>query len=903
MTATIATRRGHSNSEHPLAIHQRDVLAHLTTAKSGDVIAVNGPPGSGKTTMVLSAVAGAWVDAALNGGDPPIIVAASANNQAVTNIIDAFGKNFDVGEGSFAGRWLPDIDSFGSFFAAKWREDEAPDAYQYESFFDTLENEEYVDKARAAFLEKATIAFPDLANITVEDAVGALKSKITSHADLLRLTQTSLETLKAAQATVEQILGADPQTRLQALTAKVRSCNDAQATNTAVKRAWDVYCADEPLLMSLFNFLPLVRRKRALKARVFLEGKGFTNIPDRIDAITPFIGQIVTDSSAAAKNAELQFAQAQKAVADDQKSKDEWAQVARTLDAMTLAAPEDIDAHLDTTLRFEMFLLATHYWEGRWLIAMQKILPIPDDHRWKTTENLAISRWQRRMMITPCAVATFASLPGKFGCYRKGDPKGYLFNFIDLLIVDEAGQVLPEVAAASFALARTALVIGDTQQLEPIVGISPSVDVGNMVEAGVLASNYQQTDLDILDQLGLRTTSGSVMHRAQIACRYHPHPKLDRGLHLFEHRRCYDEIVKYCNDLCYQGTLIPVRGPAPICELAQPLGRLHPLGYLHIDGFCQSVGGSRYNTIEAQTIAAWLGENRTALEQAYDGKKLEDIVGIITPFGRQATELRQACQAKKINTKRMTIGTVHGLQGADRPVIIFSPAYSKHADGIFIDKVKSMLNVAVSRAKDSFMVFGDMDLFSNAPAGSPRQILAKTLMRGGDNALIFDTPKRADLSDTDKSVTVLSDAFEHDTFVLNLLGKVPASVCIVSPWIVMANARKAGILDAVQVASKAGTEIELMTDPALTSQSDLESIRVFCANTGIKLTLVRQLHSKIIVQGDRLLSIGSYNWLSASRTGEYARHETSFVYQGPQLTEEIALILGSLRHRVITQTK
>ena len=47
----------------------------------------------------------------------------------------------------------------------------------------------------------------------------------------------------------------------------------------------------------------------------------------------------------------------------------------------------------------------------------------------------------------------------------------YLFNFIDLLIVDEAGQVQPEAAGGAFALARRALVIGDTQQIEPIASL------------------------------------------------------------------------------------------------------------------------------------------------------------------------------------------------------------------------------------------------------------------------------------------------------------------------------------------------------------------------------------------------------------------------------------------------
>ncbi|MCZ6029192.1 hypothetical protein O5266_28935, partial [Escherichia coli] len=65
--------------------------------------------------------------------------------------------------------------------------------------------------------------------------------------------------------------------------------------------------------------------------------------------------------------------------------------------------------------------------------------------------------------------------------------KSYLYDFADLLIVDEAGQVLPEVAAASFALAKKALVIGDTEQIPPIWSIAPAIDGGNMLADKILS--------------------------------------------------------------------------------------------------------------------------------------------------------------------------------------------------------------------------------------------------------------------------------------------------------------------------------------------------------------------------------------------------------------------------------
>jgi superfamily I DNA and/or RNA helicase len=166
------------------------------------------------------------------------------------------------------------------------------------------------------------------------------------------------------------------------------------------------------------------------------------------------------------------------------------------------------------------------------------------------------------------------------------------------------------------------------------------------------------------------------------------------------------------------------------------------MGYAHVQGQSQRVGGSRRNPTEAETIAAWIAERRAFLEalphdsKVYPKPLLKDIVAVVTPFIAQARLIRQELGKRGING--VTVGTVHALQGAERDVGLFSSVYTRDDRGseFFFDRDKTMLNVTVSHARDSFMVFGDMAIFDPGVPTRPSGLLAQYVFADEANEIV-----------------------------------------------------------------------------------------------------------------------------------------------------------------------
>jgi len=407
----------------------------------------------------------------------------------------------------------------------------------------------------------------------------------------------------------------------------------------------------------------------------------------------------------------------------------EWIDTNKTGSLFSSSYVENVHEVCDRTLRFRIFKLATHYWEARWLLETKEFVSNNDAD--KKSPVKVLRKLRRYAKLTPCFVSTLYMVPAIFSAGKFTDSvwKDFpLLNEIDLLIVDESGQASPEVAAVSFALAKKALVVGDTDQIEPVWAVPSSVDRSNLRLFGLLNDKLDYDDYWLSS--GLLASSGNVMSIAQRQSNYHQFSQLQRGLYLTEHRRCYDEIINYCNDLVYQGVLEPLRqGP----KQPVPWGCM---SFIAVEGVSNSTGGSRSNISEAKFIANWLSEEQEHISEYIDkvdpklnglsnAEKLQKSVGIITPFKKQANLIRK--ELKKVGIKGLTVGTVHSLQGDERLIVLFSAVYGSNdkASGKFYDRGSNMLNVAVSRAKDSFIVFGQDDVFGAGSSSSPSVKLRK----------------------------------------------------------------------------------------------------------------------------------------------------------------------------------
>jgi hypothetical protein len=273
---------------------------------------------------------------------------------------------------------------------------------------------------------------------------------------------------------------------------------------------------------------------------------------------------------------------------------------------------------------------------------------------------------------------------------------------IERAVIDEAGQCHPGYAVSALVRARSALVIGDVHQLEPVIGLSRE-DEQRMLRSLRLSITA--------DALGPYRThdeaSNSAQHLADRAVATRPT--------LVDHFRCQPEIAAICERLCAYGLVVRTAASSRV-DIAPRLEA--PLLAVPLAGEQERYSGSWVNRDEAREVIAWV------LYLLGRGIPTDDI-GVITPFRGQLELLGHELAAARVPladsqrgnesqtldlfdgpSRGLSLGTVHRFQGGERAIILLSTTLTRPSSLRFIDERVNLVNVAASRARDHLIAIG-----------------------------------------------------------------------------------------------------------------------------------------------------------------------------------------------------
>ncbi|HEY4816614.1 MAG TPA: TM0106 family RecB-like putative nuclease [Candidatus Acidoferrum sp.] len=284
------------------------------------------------------------------------------------------------------------------------------------------------------------------------------------------------------------------------------------------------------------------------------------------------------------------------------------------------------------------------------------------------------------------------------------------FQAVDVLFIDEAGQMaLADVIAVAQA-ARNLVLIGDPQQLErPLKGSHPP--------------GAEKSALQYL--LGERKTIPDTM-----------------GLLLPETWRMHPAICNFTSELFYDGRL-GTRGFTQHRVLeGHPWLSGAGLWFVPVTHDGNRNSSPEEVEVIASIVESLLRPGVTWFRSATSGRpvELKDIL-IVAPYNAQVSDLLARLPAGA------HVGTVDKFQGQEAPVVIYSLTTSSTEDaprGMEFLYSLNRLNVATSRAMSNVILVGNPRLFE-PECRNPRQIqLANALCRYLEMATTVDLQSISD---------------------------------------------------------------------------------------------------------------------------------------------------------------
>ncbi|MFZ0180287.1 MAG: TM0106 family RecB-like putative nuclease [Candidatus Dormiibacterota bacterium] len=268
---------------------------------------------------------------------------------------------------------------------------------------------------------------------------------------------------------------------------------------------------------------------------------------------------------------------------------------------------------------------------------------------------------------------------------------------VDVLFVDEAGQMCLADALAVASAAKNVVFLGDPMQLaQPSQGSHPP-----------------GSDVSALEHvLGGASTMPP-----------------ESGLFIAQTRRMHPAICEFTSDTFYEGRLTGIPG----LEHQAIIGATEWSGSGIRIAEVVHHGNSNASPEEAARVAALVTALLTMQWRNQERKErpmtMDDVL-IVTPYNAQIREIEQALIRAAVSGVK--VGTVDKFQGRQAPAVIYSMASSSVDDaprGLEFLFDLHRLNVATSRAQALAIIVASPDLM-RVFCGTPRQmVLANALCR------------------------------------------------------------------------------------------------------------------------------------------------------------------------------
>jgi hypothetical protein len=272
------------------------------------------------------------------------------------------------------------------------------------------------------------------------------------------------------------------------------------------------------------------------------------------------------------------------------------------------------------------------------------------------------------------------------------------------LLTDEAGQATPQAAVGALWRAKRTIVVGDPLQIEPVVGLDETV-----IEQ---IRNFY--DLEV--QWSLKTASVQTLaDRANSfgAYIFNDDSKIWVGCPLRVHRRCTNPMFDISNKIAYGGKMVYAAAPPKNNPV---LGKSR---WIHSGGKCKH--GHWVDEL-------WLEVKKLLAEATRKDDDLPKLF-IISPFRDVARELKklavkersdwlpfsQTRQKEVKSWAAKSIGTVHTFQGKEKELVIFVLGADENSKGsaYWAASKPNLLNVAVTRAKYGLYIIGNYNVWAN----------------------------------------------------------------------------------------------------------------------------------------------------------------------------------------------